>query len=319
MGANWDVAEVGDGERRRLLMTFLDAALGRSERHPERHTLLLRATAHGAAVGARDGEASAEVVDRELRRLVRRGDLVVRLLERTWVVVAEVSGAVEGGRLTARLRAALEVGPRDGAGTQVGAPVDLVDVLADPCRPPEDLLADLLTATPRPEATATPRRAGVAAVVPGQRRPGAGVAPRPQRPPARAWSVRDRSAGEGAAAHELLSRLRHEIRIELHRWHRVRLADLAELAVTELVTELAEAGPLGTGSPDVVVHLESRDAGEVHLEVRPVNAVRAPAGAWGGRTGHGLDLVRRFARRAGHHTSGDGVPHLWCHLSPPAG
>lgn len=269
-----------DDRARDLLTVFLDAAAGRSLRHAERETVLLR-----CSVPRRDGmpETSDEVadeVDRRLRRLVRRGDVCVRLLDRTWVVVAETRGAAEAGVLTDRLRTSLTAPCVSARGEPVRPVVHMVVHLADPTRPAEDLLVDLLRDSPAP------------------------VPPRPRRPVERAPWVLRAAAGPGAPAV-----LRHGVRQALQR-HRQTVSDAAELAVSELTTEL-----LHHRAADVLVRLEPRSDGELRLDVQAASAM--PDG-WAARPGRGLDLVRRFAERVGHYTGPDGTTHLWCDLAARA-
>lgn len=116
--------------------------------------------------------------------------------------------------------------------------------------------------------------------------------------------------------------LRRHVRTVLHHWQCQHLADAADLAVSELSTELLEHG-----APALVVRLDTAGPGAVRLQVRstppgpghtphaagPHRDRRPQAGAVD-RPAWGLGLVRRFARRAGRFTSPDGVLNLWCEL-----
>jgi hypothetical protein len=127
---------------------------------------------------------------------------------------------------------------------------------------------------------------------------------------------------EVVATQRAPAELRRHVRTVLHHWQCQHLADSADLAVSELSTEL-----LHRGAPALVVRLDTAGSGTVRLQVRstvPAPVPSSPAsGAHRARRSRraqadvpccGLGLVRRFTRRAGRFTTPDGVLNLWCDL-----
>jgi hypothetical protein len=275
------------------LVSFLDSALARGRRHPERRIVVLVCRPSGLPQDGPDAVELEEAFGARLAEHVRTGDLCGRLSDRTWAVVAEVAGDDECDALERRLRrvvtaplttsggkdvvprAAWEVhradpdapaaaafsGPTGGAVTVVGRPRQPVD-----------------SQTPAPLVGLAPSQVATEIVVPG---------------------------GDQAP-----SQLRQQTRVVLHRWRCLEVADAVALAVTELAGDLLRAES---------IHVRMRRVGgSVRLELW---------GCTGGvpvvpaleTSGRGLGLVRCFAADAGLETASGDVPVLWCELAPGDG
>jgi hypothetical protein len=286
-------AKPADG---RQLVSFLDSALARGRRHPERRIVVLVCRAAGLPQDGPDAAALAETFGAHLAEQVRTGDLCGRLTGRMWAVVAEVAGDAESDALERRLRRAL-TSPLT---TSTGASVDPCPTWEVHRADPDAPAAAVLTG-PLPEPLE-----GAGPVVVG----------RPRQPVERPTPGPLVGLAPSQVATEIVvpggdqapSQLRQQTRAVLHRWRRLGVADAVALAVTELVGDLFRAHP-------DVIHTRLRAAGSgVRVEVwgctGGIPVVPAPETA-----GRGLALVRCLAADAGLDTASGDVPVLWCELA----